>query len=80
MKVIQESLIGAEAISLTAKYYVTLNEVSSSEYDVERMQWMKFVELTLMLMGFPEKLRKSVIPVSVFSVLNYVVFFAINCI
>ena len=48
-------------IDVFARYYIVLNE--GNHLSLEQSPWRKFMNTTLMLMGFPELFRKSMIEV-----------------
>eukprot|EP00794_Sanderia_malayensis_P020226 gene20226-22202_t len=60
LKVLKEMLDSKQAISIIAKYYVCINDSNSTgDCTSDNDDWDRFINVTLLLMGFPEKLRIS---------------------
>ena len=61
--VIQENLHHGSALNIVSKYLSLLNQSMFDSDGIEETEWRKFVDISLMLMGFPERLRKSIVEV-----------------
>eukprot|EP00795_Rhopilema_esculentum_P002872 gene2872-1109_t len=59
LEVIMTNLANEQFIDVFARYYIVLNE--GNHLSLEQSPWRKFMDTTLMLMGFPEQFRKSMI-------------------
>lgn len=61
--VVKSSLENDATINIIARFYSFLNESRVDDALMEQSDWKKFMDITLMLMGFPERLRKSMLSV-----------------
>ena len=68
--VVKSCLENDATINITARFYSFLNESVVDDGLLEHSDWKKFMDVSLMLMGYPERLRKTVLTVCTLCSIN----------